>query len=88
MSLLRKLATILLGLAKQSRQNGMFTTATATPYLYGPNYGQGDGGGYPRHRQAEIEVALAEAWNWLQVTGLIVPAPTTLKACGSDAHSS
>lgn len=65
-------APILLKLAKQNRQNGMFTTATATPYLYGANFDSNSG--YPRHRQAEIDVALAEAWNWLQVNGLMVPA--------------
>jgi uncharacterized protein (TIGR02391 family) len=69
-----ELAPILLRLAKQARvnNNNMFTTATATPYLYGANYDSN--GGYPRHKQAEIDVALAEAWNWLQVTGLMVPA--------------
>ncbi|RQP98896.1 hypothetical protein [Burkholderia stagnalis] len=67
-----ELAPILLKLAKQNRQNGMFTTATVTPYLYGTNYDSNTG--YPRQKQAEIDVALAEAWNWLQVTGLMVPA--------------
>ncbi|WP_432263346.1 TIGR02391 family protein [Cupriavidus sp. TMH.W2] len=70
-----ELARILLPLAKQSRQNAMFSTATATPYLYGAQPGLSQGSGYPYHRQAQIEIALAEAWNWLQVNGLILPAP-------------
>ena len=69
-----ELAPVLLRLAKKDRldHNNMFTTATVTPYLYGANFDST--GGYPRHKQAEVDVALAEAWNWLQVTGLIVPA--------------
>jgi hypothetical protein len=30
---------------------------------------------YPRSRQDEIELALAEAWAWLEAQGLIVHAP-------------
>lgn len=30
--------------------------------------------GYPRERQAEIELALAEAWAWLLAQGLVLPA--------------
>jgi len=29
--------------------------------------------GYPRQRQKEIELALTEAWSWLEAQGLIVP---------------
>lgn len=32
---------------------------------------------YPRHRQAEIDLALSEAWAWLEAQGLAVPAPGT-----------
>jgi uncharacterized protein (TIGR02391 family) len=30
--------------------------------------------GYPHHRKSEIELAVAEAWAWLLVQGLILPA--------------
>lgn len=32
---------------------------------------------YPRQRQAEIDLALSEAWAWLEAQGLVVPAPDT-----------
>jgi uncharacterized protein (TIGR02391 family) len=33
--------------------------------------------GYPLYRKPEIELALAEAWHWLEVNELILPAPGT-----------
>lgn len=40
-------------------------------------------GGHKYHgRNAEVEVAIAEAWNWLEVQGLLVPAPGTNGANG------
>lgn len=32
-------------------------------------------GGYPPARHAEAELALAEAWNWLSVQGMLIPEP-------------
>ena len=32
-------------------------------------------GGYPRQRQAEIELAVAEGWHWLEINELILPTP-------------
>jgi uncharacterized protein (TIGR02391 family) len=32
---------------------------------------------YPRANQADVELALIEAWNWLEVQGLLVPASST-----------
>jgi uncharacterized protein (TIGR02391 family) len=34
-----------------------------------------DGACYPQNRRHDIEVALIEAWAWLEAQGLIVPAP-------------
>ena len=31
--------------------------------------------GYPSHKWEEVEIALSEAWNWLLINNLIVPAP-------------
>jgi uncharacterized protein (TIGR02391 family) len=31
--------------------------------------------GYPQNRRREAEIALAEAWNWLTVQGLLIPEP-------------
>jgi hypothetical protein len=36
---------------------------------------QGSTEGYSPHKRPEIELALAEAWHWLEVNELIVPAP-------------
>jgi len=33
--------------------------------------------GYPQNRKKDAELALAEAWNWLSVQGLLVPEPGT-----------
>jgi len=30
---------------------------------------------YPRHRENEAGIAFSEAWNWLRINNLIVPAP-------------
>ncbi|MHB8069982.1 MAG: TIGR02391 family protein [Desulfobaccales bacterium] len=30
---------------------------------------------YPRHREQEAGIAFSEAWNWLRINNLIVPAP-------------
>ncbi|MBR1154516.1 TIGR02391 family protein [Bradyrhizobium sp. JYMT SZCCT0428] len=40
-------------------------------------------GGHKYHgRNDEVEVAIAEAWNWLEVQGLLIPAPGTNGANG------
>lgn len=40
-------------------------------------------GGHKYHgRNEEVEVAIAEAWNWLEVQGLLIPAPGTNGASG------
>lgn len=66
-----ELAPILLRLAKQNQQNGMFLLSSTTQtFALGPN----TAGQYPRTSQNDVDIAMAEAWNWLQVNGLIVPA--------------
>jgi hypothetical protein len=66
-----ELALTLLRLAKQNRQNNMVLRDTATQALYP---GPGVTTGYPYQGDADIQIAIAEAWNWLQVNSLIVPA--------------
>lgn len=39
-------------------------------------------GGHKYHDHNAVEVAIAEAWNWLEVQGLLVPAPGTNGANG------
>src|ERR1700730_7061167 len=68
------LGHVLLKVAKSQLQNGIFfpdavvkitsgTGMTAYPHLP-----------FPGHER-EVELALAEAWNWLRNQSLIVPAP-------------
>ena len=69
-----KLAQILLSLAAENLNNGIFTpgvvTGPAALYGVGPNAQ----GCYPRERIGETEVAIAEAWHWLDINMLTMPA--------------
>jgi uncharacterized protein (TIGR02391 family) len=64
-----ELAPVLLHLAKRSVQNGavhfshirIFPLSTSSAIV-------------SAHKESEITVAIGEAWNWLQVQGLLVPA--------------
>ncbi|WDF74204.1 TIGR02391 family protein [Novosphingobium sp. KACC 22771] len=66
----------LLKLAASSQQNGLISLGSiAGPdRLFGDGYSHMRGPTYPRHQEAEIELAVAEAWLWLQNNGLIMPA--------------
>ena len=66
----------LLKLAAQNQQNGTFSLASiAGPdRLFGDGFSPMTGPAYPRHRAGEVELAVAEAWLWLQNNGLIMPA--------------
>jgi hypothetical protein len=69
------LAPTLLRLARGRLQSAGFIPEAVTSHevLYG---GIGaPAGGYPSHRSAEIELAIAEAWQWLEVNELILPTP-------------
>jgi uncharacterized protein (TIGR02391 family) len=37
---------------------------------------------YPRNKQEEIELALIEAWSWLEAQGLVIPGPGTAAQIG------
>ncbi|MBK8725173.1 MAG: TIGR02391 family protein [Holophagaceae bacterium] len=69
-----ELAEIVLQLAKEHRQNNLThpqviaTQINGTPDMIN---------GYPQNRRRQAEIALAEAWNWLSVQGLLIPEPGT-----------
>ena len=65
-----ELAPTLLRLAAGALQNGIFNMDSIT----GLNARYPGPKSYPRHRNEEIEIALAEAWGWLSVNLLIAPA--------------
>lgn len=67
-----ELAGVLLQLAKLHRQNGLIQLQTITSCIHG---GQGFVEGYPQERHKEAEIAVAEAWNWLIVQGLLIRDP-------------
>jgi uncharacterized protein (TIGR02391 family) len=66
-------------------QNGMFTRPGEL-LLYSQSAGMP---GYPFHQQRhdDIEVAIAEAWAWLEVNLLVVPAPGRNGANGNRVLS-
>jgi uncharacterized protein (TIGR02391 family) len=69
-----ELAPILLKLARQSVQNGMFLPDSVAMTTVGSGMMATQASVYPPHRQQEVDIALAEAWNWLRIHSLIVPA--------------
>ena len=67
-----ELAEAILPLAANLRQNNTVHFSALTSQIYG---GPGPIPGYPQHRHASVELAMAEAWAWLQANGLLVPEP-------------
>jgi uncharacterized protein (TIGR02391 family) len=67
-----ELAQQLLYLAKENRQNSMVMLEFAVGALFD---GPSNATGYPRERSRDIEIALAEAWNWLVVNSLLIAEP-------------
>lgn len=67
-----ELADVVLRLAAEHRQNNLAHLQNITPQISG-TFGGRDGN--PENRRSEVEAALAEAWNWLLVQGLLIPEP-------------
>jgi len=67
----------LLKIAARSQQNGLFSLGSVAgrDQLFGNGYSMAPGEVYPSARADEIELAVAEAWLWLENNGLIMPAP-------------
>jgi uncharacterized protein (TIGR02391 family) len=67
----------LLKLAAKARQNGIFSKGAVIGHdrLFGDGYSFAGGAGYSTHHKEEVELAAAEAWQWLLNNLLIVPAP-------------
>lgn len=68
-------AKLLFLLRKRNFQRNQFHTGNLTLELFPPSNYPGQPTSYPRNRQEEIEIALSEAWAWLDAQGLVVPAP-------------
>jgi uncharacterized protein (TIGR02391 family) len=67
-----ELADVVLQLAKEHRQNSLIHFQAIASHINGT---PGMNNGYPQNRRREAEIALAEAWNWLTVQGLLIPEP-------------
>jgi uncharacterized protein (TIGR02391 family) len=76
-----ELAPALLRLAKQNLQNGLFEPGAAVDLQSAMGSDAYRISAYSR-REGELYLALGEAWNWLRVHGMIIPAPGTNGANG------
>jgi hypothetical protein len=65
----------LLKLASKHLQNGSFAIGAITgrDYLFGDGYSPARGQIYPQQKADEIELAVGEAWHWLENAMLIMP---------------
>jgi uncharacterized protein (TIGR02391 family) len=68
-------AKMLFVLQKRVFQRNMFMPTNLNAELWPSQTLPGQRTAYPAHRRDAIEVALIEAWAWLEAQGLIVPAP-------------
>ncbi len=69
-----ELAEIVLRLAHERGHNNQIHLQTIASDIHGT---PGTSDGYPQNRKSDAELALAEAWNWLSVQGLLIPEPGT-----------
>ena len=69
-----ELAPILLKLAKTRLERGMFISENVTETIAGSGMASAWVDVYPPNKMDEVDVALAEAWQWLRNNILIVPA--------------
>lgn len=67
-----ELAETVLQLAFENKQNNKAHLQVITLAISGT---LGSNNGYPQNRHKDAELAVAEAWNWLAVHGLLIPEP-------------
>lgn len=79
-----ELGRILLDIAASELHNGIFhpDNVTSDANLYGAHSFDA-GRHYPQNRKAEISIAIGEAWHWLELNMLIMPATGTNGQNGS-----
>ena len=70
-----ELAEVVLRLSNERLgNNGLIHLQSIASDIHGA---PGGSDGYPQSRMRDAELALAEAWNWLSVQGLLIPEPGT-----------
>lgn len=68
-----ELAEVVLRLSNERLgNNGLIHLLSIASDIHGT---PGGSDGYPKNRKRDAELALAEAWNWLSVQGLLIPEP-------------
>ncbi|WP_050385886.1 TIGR02391 family protein [Bradyrhizobium pachyrhizi] len=67
-----ELAALVLRFARKQAQNGLMHLGNFQSSVFVPNMG---GHTYAAARKGEIELAISEAWSWLEVQGLLIAAP-------------
>jgi uncharacterized protein (TIGR02391 family) len=75
-------AKLLFLLRKRSFQRNMFMPSQVSAELWPQSYIPGQQTAYPREKRDAMEIALTEAYSWLEAQGLIVPAPESNGAHG------
>jgi uncharacterized protein (TIGR02391 family) len=70
-----ELAPILLKVARSQLHDGMFNPGNIALTVVGTGMAARDASVYPPERESEVQTALSEAWQWLTINMLIVPAP-------------
>jgi uncharacterized protein (TIGR02391 family) len=68
-------AKLLFLLRKRSFQRNMFMPSQVSGELWPQSFIPGQQTAYPREKREAVEIALTEAYAWLEAQGLIVPAP-------------
>ena len=74
-----ELATYVLVAASDQRQNNIVAMSS---FISGLVSTSAHPGAYTDQRRDEIGLAITEAWNWLEVQGLLIPAPGINGASG------
>lgn len=69
-----EMAEILLHLAYERRNNGKVHLQSIMSDVHG---NPGISAGYPQDKKGAAQLALAEAWHWLRMQGLLIPEPTS-----------
>ncbi|HET9283285.1 MAG TPA: TIGR02391 family protein [Candidatus Angelobacter sp.] len=70
-------AKILFLLLKRNLPRNMFHPGNLNGEIWPQVFYPGQQTAYPPNRRDDVEIALTEAWAWLESQGLIVPAPDT-----------
>lgn len=69
------LAPILIKLAAMRLQSAGFIPDAVTQVTVGTGLAATATGGYPGHKQAQIDAVLSKVWNWLEREAFIEPSP-------------